>query len=113
MSVEGGYSLYEEGSIAFDDGGWAYTVSHSFHWDDSARTSIGDATLAIDHEGNFWTTDSHVCPALEIMPLKGGSFATAQDFFATAPISVGGKPWRRYDKASSHDTDAAFRRSYP
>jgi hypothetical protein len=78
--------------IPMDRGKWVYIVSVSSH--DSPET--GDLSLAIDHRGNIWLNEGHVCGGIihfETNRLK--SLSNSRQFFRYFVSDTDSSPWIR------------------
>lgn len=70
------YWINQEALIEFEQGEWLYVITHSSHIDES----VGNAILAIDHAGNLYENDAHVCGRISTYVRNGEAFKAVSEF---------------------------------
>ena len=80
------YVVDEEGLFRFGDDSWLYDVTHSSH----ARDDIGNVILAVDHTGQLYRNEAHVCRNVELRPPRGSDFESIDGVLST---KVDGLSW--------------------
>jgi len=88
-----------KGWIKLQGSQWVYFASCSSH-----DLSIADLVLAVDHQGNLYACNGHVCPDLILTwPRKGpaGGLRSVQDFVAsTCSVQFGGRGTSRWTRVN-------------
>ncbi len=86
------FELWLEGSglVTFQDGNWAYIVTHSFHQDETHW--IGDICVARDSQGGLWRCDAHSCSCICLQPESREGFRDLDEFLEKP---VDDKKWER------------------
>ena len=70
--------LEGKGLVEFQDGNWAYVVTHSFHGDE--KYQIGDICIARDRNGNLWQSDEHPCSCIVLEAKSNEGFEDIKEF---------------------------------
>lgn len=70
------YWIEHEGLIEFENDEWLYIVTHSSH----AKDNVGNVILAIDHAGNLYENQAHVCGKISVYAADGKAFERVSDF---------------------------------
>ena len=82
---------YKEHYFEFQDGGWVYLRVHSFHTDNywenlgsekDKSYTVGDISIAIDNNGNYYKSKEHVCGGFY------NDFAQGYDFPESGPALI-------------------------
>ena len=84
------YVVEDEGVFRLKDGQWLYVLAHSEHHGDG----VGNAILAVDHDGSMYVNDAHVCHSVEVRPVEGSDFSTVHEVLESR---VDGAAWRRLE----------------
>ena len=87
-----------EGWVELDGEEWVYFVSLSCHLM-ADRYFTPDLVIAIDHAGNLYACNHHVCPHLFLGLRKPGELRTVEDFVSsTVELQTGGRGASRWLK---------------
>jgi hypothetical protein len=92
----GGWQLrVRRGAVRVGEKGWVYIITHSMHHDGLLSPTIGDLSLAVDNDGNYYFCDDHVCGGVEMKSGKGSGFADIGEFINAPNFPVGNNKWQR------------------
>ena len=86
------YTLSRDGLVPIGRDGWIYIAAHSMHQEDG----IGDAILAVDHTGQLYANDGHVCQQMRFPTKSRKGFRTVEEL-----LQVKDQPnwaWRKLKK---------------
>lgn len=89
------YFFRKSGILKFSSGDWIYVVLHSGHDDPSGSNAeaIGDLSLAIDQDGNFYYNQGHICGEIGFEALSDKKINTSKGFFKHFKDDQDGSSW--------------------